>query len=60
METKAKIILVIYHSQNGTIEHMAKRFAKGAKKETTDLTTKGRLFQGCPTNVPENPGIELL
>ncbi len=60
METKAKIILVIYHSQNGTMEHMAKRFANGAAKETTDLTPKGGLFQGSPTNVLENPGIELL
>ena len=33
METKAKNILVIYHSQNGRMEHMAKRFAKGAAKE---------------------------
>ena len=33
METKAKNILVIYHSQSGTMEGMAKSFAKGAAKE---------------------------
>ncbi|MDK9706412.1 MAG: NAD(P)H-dependent oxidoreductase [Desulforhopalus sp.] len=33
MATKAKNILVIYHSQSGTMEGMAKSFAKGAAKE---------------------------
>ncbi len=33
METQPKTILVIYHSQSGTMERMAERFAKGAAKE---------------------------
>ncbi len=35
METKKKSILVVYHSQSGTMELMARRLAKGAAKETT-------------------------
>ncbi len=34
METKEKSILVVYHSQGGTMELMARRLAKGAAKET--------------------------
>lgn len=33
MATKKKNILVIYHSQGGTMELMAKRFVQGAAKE---------------------------
>jgi flavorubredoxin len=33
VETQPKTILVIYHSQSGTMERMAERFAKGAAKE---------------------------
>lgn len=33
METKQKSILVIYHSQGGTMERMAHRFALGAARE---------------------------
>jgi len=33
LETKRKKILVIYHSQSGNMELMAKRLAKGAAKE---------------------------
>ncbi len=39
METKKKNILVIYHSQGGTMEQMAQRFAKGASKETSVTVT---------------------
>ena len=31
--TTGKTILVIYHSQGGTMEEMAKRFAAGAARE---------------------------
>lgn len=33
MESKKKSILVVYHSQGGTMERMAHRFARGAAKE---------------------------
>lgn len=33
MEKKKKTVLVIYHSQGGTMELMANRFAQGAAKE---------------------------
>ena len=39
METKKKNILVIYHSQGGTMKCMAERFAKGAAKETNVTVT---------------------
>jgi flavorubredoxin len=41
MASKAKNILVIYHSQSGTMERMAKSFAKGAAKEKgVEITLK--------------------
>ena len=39
METKEKNILVIYHSQGGTMELMANRFAKGAAREENVAVT---------------------
>lgn len=33
VETKKKSLLVIYHSQGGTMERMAQRFARGAALE---------------------------
>jgi flavorubredoxin len=33
LQEKQKNILVIYHSQSGTMEHMAHRFARGADQE---------------------------
>ena len=35
MAARKKSILVIYHSQSGTMERMAKRFAQGAAQEPT-------------------------
>jgi flavorubredoxin len=34
MDVKKKKLLIIYHSQGGTMKRMADRFAKGAAKET--------------------------
>lgn len=42
MATAKKTILVIYHSQGGTMELMARRFARGAAREK-DLTTVLKL-----------------
>ncbi len=39
METKKKKILVIYHSQGGTMEIMANRLTEGAKKEPNLVVT---------------------
>ncbi len=39
MEAKKKNILVIYHSQGGTMKLMAHRLAKGAKKEKNVTVT---------------------
>ena len=33
METRKKSLLVVYHSQGGTMERMAHRFARGAARE---------------------------
>ena len=42
MEKKKKSILVIYHSQSGTMERMAQRFAQGATKEQDIAVTLKR------------------
>lgn len=42
MEKKKKNILVIYHSQGGTMELMANRFAQGAAKEKDVTVTLKR------------------
>jgi flavorubredoxin len=51
MEKKKKNILVMYHSQSGTMERMAHRFARGAAKEKDIAVTLKRA---------ENAGVEDL
>lgn len=42
MEAKQKCILVVYHSQGGTMQRMAERFAAGAAKEKSVKTVLKR------------------
>lgn len=59
MEKKKKNILVIYHSQGGTMKLMASRFAKGAKKEVNVVVTLKKAVEANVDDLLNCSGIAI-
>jgi flavorubredoxin len=59
METKKKNILVIYHSQSGTMELMANRFTKGAAKEEDVAVTLKKAMNANIDDLLRCDGIAI-
>lgn len=59
METKKKNLLVIYHSQGGTMKLMASRFAKGAKKEANVVVTLKKAAEANLDDLLNCSGIAI-
>lgn len=59
METQKKNILVIYHSQGGTMKLMAHRLAKGAKKEKDITVTFKKAVEATLDDLLNCNGIAI-
>jgi flavorubredoxin len=59
LATKKKNILVIYHSQGGTMKLMASRFAKGAKKEGNVIVTLKKAVEANVDDLLNCSGIAI-
>jgi flavorubredoxin len=59
LESKKKNILIIYHSQGGTMELMANHFAKGAKKEVSVVVTLKKAVEATLGDLLNCNGIAI-
>ena len=59
MKTKKKNILVIYHSQGGTMKLMASRLTKGAKKEGNVVVTLKKVVEANLDDLLNCSGIAI-
>jgi len=59
MATDKKNILIIYHSQGGTMKRMADRFAKGAQKEENVTVTYKKAAEATLDDLLQCHGIAI-
>ena len=59
MKTSKKNILVIYHSQGGTLDLLAKRLVKGAAKEENITVTFKKAADACLEDLLNCNGIAI-